>query len=323
MTVNQISSEMTAPAPVAGKGLFTDGTENYWGTDGNQPCVKSAMDVGGTTRSVSTADGILKFAGTPGLDVSVGAITSPDTINVLFTLTSGPIPTGVVLPFASDTIPDSWLLCNGAVLSQAAYPALYAAIGSKYNGGGVPLGSFQLPDLRTKVAKGKSVSEDLGVTGGTATHTHAGHSNHTVTQPINHSDHAFTQPSAHSNHTFTQPSAHSDHIVTQASAHSDHSATATSQASAGTQGSGATANTLTQKGHTHNTPVLSHSAHTGANVDSHSAHTGGAVDAHSAHSGGAVDSHSAHSGTAVDAHSAHDTVNNESPYVIFNFIIKA
>lgn len=78
-----------------------------------------------------------------------------------------------------------------------------------------------------------------GDTGGAKTHTHSGHSNHLVTQP---------------------------------SAHSDHPATATSQADVGATKIGTTTSTATLKAHAHNTPVLSHTAHSGTNVDAHSAH---------------------------------------------------
>lgn len=115
-------------------------------------------------------------------------------------------------------------------------------------------------------------------TGGSKTHTHAGHANHVVTQPANHANHVFTQPANHANHVVTQPA--------------NHSALTTAADSTTT---GGTAKVIAQ------TP---------------SAHTGTAVDAHSAHTGGAVDAHSAHSGTAVDAHSAHDTPSNVPPYIV-------
>jgi hypothetical protein len=146
----------------------------------------------------------------------------------------------------------------------------------------------------------KSGDADFGTPGGTGgakVHTHAGHSNHVVTQPVNHSDHVVTQPDAHSNHTFTQPSAHSNHLVGQANNHVPTS-------------------TMLKPGSlVAVSVVVAIDAHAGATVDAHSAHTGGAVDAHSAHSGAGVDSHSAHSGAAVDAHSAHDSPKHLMDYL--------
>ena len=180
-------------------------------------------------------------------------------------------------------------------------------------------------------------------TGGAKTHTHAGHSNHVVTQPANH---VFTQPSGHSNHVFTQPAGHSNHVFTQPSGHSAHAALATHQhslplhggttpritAGYGTGSSVAGTRSLTNAAQTTSQAVLlssgvsggtpdAHSAHAGGGVDAHSAHAGGAVDAHSAHAGGAVDAHSgtavdAHSGAAVDVHSAHDSPKHLMPYIV-------
>ena len=81
------------------------------------------------------------------------------------------LPAGVVVPFAGSTVPRGWLLCNGATVSAASYPALYAAIGTVYGGNST---SFRLPDLQTRVPVGKSTSGTfltLGASGGEETHT--------------------------------------------------------------------------------------------------------------------------------------------------------
>ena len=64
-----------------------------------------------------------------------------------------PFITGALLPFANtNTVPTGWLKADGAELSKAAYPALLAAVGTKYgetNGeGGVGTTHFRVPDLR-------------------------------------------------------------------------------------------------------------------------------------------------------------------------------
>jgi len=62
-------------------------------------------------------------------------------------------PPGTIVAFASATPPGGWLLCNGSAVSQATYPALYAAIGAT------------LPDLRGKAAMGVGTGAGGGTSG--------------------------------------------------------------------------------------------------------------------------------------------------------------
>lgn len=49
--------------------------------------------------------------------------------------------------------PDSgvWLLCDGSAVSQTTYANLYARIGTLFNTGGEPSGTFRVPDMRGRV----------------------------------------------------------------------------------------------------------------------------------------------------------------------------
>ena len=69
------------------------------------------------------------------------------------------IPAGLVSPFAGDSIPSGWLLCDGSAISRTEYANLYDAIGVCW---GVGDGSttFNLPDLRGLFLRG--VSGDSG-----------------------------------------------------------------------------------------------------------------------------------------------------------------
>ena len=214
-----------------------------------------------------------------------------------------PVPTGVIVMWSGllVNIPVGYNLCDGT------------------------LGT---PDLRDRFLVGAAAGNDPGGTGGASTHTHAGHSNHGVTQP---GAHVFTQPSGHSAHVFTQPNGHSAHIVTQPNNHLDvlnhvHQENRNSATTGGLDGWAAgdtSTNTPLLTGYSTGNPTsggVAAQVHAGAGVDAHSAHAGGAVDAHSAHAGGAVD---AHSGAAVDAHSAHDTPDSRPPYYALAFIQKA
>lgn len=84
------------------------------------------------------------------------------------------LPVGAIIPYASDTIPENWLICNGQAVSRTTYSILFGIIGTTC---GVGDGSttFNLPDLRTRVPVGKDSTQTefdvLGKTGGEKTHT--------------------------------------------------------------------------------------------------------------------------------------------------------
>jgi len=61
--------------------------------------------------------------------------------------------TGYVLPFATSTVPNGFLECNGAELSRTTYTDLFAVLGTTY---GVGDGSttFNIPDLRGEFIRG-------------------------------------------------------------------------------------------------------------------------------------------------------------------------
>lgn len=56
-----------------------------------------------------------------------------------------PIPTGAVLPFASTTAPEGFLLCDGSAVSRVTYAKLFEVIGELY-GKGDGSTTFNLPD---------------------------------------------------------------------------------------------------------------------------------------------------------------------------------
>ncbi len=99
-----------------------------------------------------------------------------------------PIPVGLIHPYSSATIPDGYLLCDGATYAAADYPELFAVIGYSFGGGGA---DFLVPNLIDRTIVGSSGTFDFGTTGGTTeetlgvsqipshTHTDSGHS-HTI-----------------------------------------------------------------------------------------------------------------------------------------------
>lgn len=81
----------------------------------------------------------------------------PQIVNVS-TINTQPIsafgnPVGTIISFAAWNPPVGYLRCDGSLVSQSAYPALYAVIGDLY-GFNTPAGSFFLPDLLGKTMMG-------------------------------------------------------------------------------------------------------------------------------------------------------------------------
>jgi microcystin-dependent protein len=101
-------------------------------------------------------------------------------------------PVGVITLFSGSTLPDGWLLCNGATYSTTEYSELYDVIGYTYGG---TEGNFAVPDLSNRFPIGVGTNA-LGAVGGSLSitlsanqlpsHTHSitdsGHS-HSITNP--------------------------------------------------------------------------------------------------------------------------------------------
>lgn len=62
--------------------------------------------------------------------------------------------TGAVIPFAGAAAPAGFLFCQGQVVTRAAYPNLFAVIGTTYNTTGETAAQFRLPDLRGEFVRG-------------------------------------------------------------------------------------------------------------------------------------------------------------------------
>tara|TARA_B110000858_G_C17764245_1_gene456155 strand:+ start:493 stop:1623 length:1131 start_codon:yes stop_codon:yes gene_type:complete len=95
--------------------------------------------------------------------IGLQAINSPAPTN---------IQTGGIIMWSASAIPDTWLLCNGSLVSKTTYSALWNLIGSTY--GTATSTSFYLPNLVEKFAMGKGNSDNLGDQGGSFTQTPTG-----------------------------------------------------------------------------------------------------------------------------------------------------
>ena len=89
------------------------------------------------------------------------------------------VAVGVIVEYAGTVAPSGWLLCEGAILDQASYPALFAVISTAFNTGGEGGTQFRLPDFRDRSAMGASWAKPRGTLGGSANTSVATHS-HTL-----------------------------------------------------------------------------------------------------------------------------------------------
>ena len=126
-----------------------------------------------------------------GVDVSV----LNTTVSNLQTLVNNLVPIGTMMVWSHATVPNSnWLVCDGSAISRTTYSSLFALISTSY-GSGDGSTTFNLPDMRRRVAIGASAgltvasSDNLAEGSRNLSHTHSvpahshGLSNHTHSVP--------------------------------------------------------------------------------------------------------------------------------------------
>jgi len=81
---------------------------------------------------------------------------------------------GEIIAFGGTVAPSGFVLCDGAIYERSLYPALFAVIGTTYQGASNPTGTqFRVPQLQDRVPVGLGTSTGtnaLGAYGGEATH---------------------------------------------------------------------------------------------------------------------------------------------------------
>lgn len=70
------------------------------------------------------------------------------------------VPIGTVVFYLGATIPDGYLLCNGASLSRTEFPELFAVLGTKC--GSVDSAHFTLPDTHHRFLEGTTTLSEVG-----------------------------------------------------------------------------------------------------------------------------------------------------------------
>ena len=92
------------------------------------------------------------------LSSAVDCITAPSSSH---TFEARGAVTGQLIMFCGTTIPDGYLLCNGAAVSRSTYADLFSVIGTLY-GAGDGSTTFNLPDCRDRVIQGASSTYAVG-----------------------------------------------------------------------------------------------------------------------------------------------------------------
>jgi microcystin-dependent protein len=69
-----------------------------------------------------------------------------------------PLPVGLIFNYASSSVPEGCLECDGATYLKATYPELTTALGAAYS---VDATHFRVPDMRGRAAIGKGTGSGL------------------------------------------------------------------------------------------------------------------------------------------------------------------
>ena len=78
-------------------------------------------------------------------------------------------PPGTISLYAGLLTPSGWFRCTGTAISRTTFADLFAAIGTRY-GAGDGVTTFNIPDLRGRFAVAWGGGQNLGETGGAASH---------------------------------------------------------------------------------------------------------------------------------------------------------
>lgn len=95
------------------------------------------------------------------VNVSAGmsSLTTTDVVPSRVRAGSATVPTGAIQMFAGSAAPSGYLICDGASVNRADYPALFTVIGTTY--GSASGTTFNLPDLRGRAPVGAGTGTGL------------------------------------------------------------------------------------------------------------------------------------------------------------------
>ena len=150
--------------------------------------VNAPLSVTGAAVFTSTVNISKSLVVAATVESTLGGVKFPDgTLQSTAAAAASTIPAGSVFDYAGTAAPSGYLLCFGQAVSRSTYSDLFTAIGTTF-GSGDGSTTFNLPDLRGRVAAGKDdmggsaanritsggsgiTGTTLGASGGTQTHT--------------------------------------------------------------------------------------------------------------------------------------------------------
>jgi microcystin-dependent protein len=102
----------------------------------------------------------------PGAITGVGLVTTAQMTAAIAAAVAAGVaasasPAGMTVDFAGVVPPPGWLMCDGSAISRAAFPGLFAAIGTVHNIGGEASTDFRLPDKRGRTSVGAGAGAGL------------------------------------------------------------------------------------------------------------------------------------------------------------------
>lgn len=149
---NAVTSAKIADGTITGDDIATETISNAKIGNG---VVTSNKIADGTIASVDIGDGQVATADLANASVTTDKIAA-GAVNSAKLETGvqwGLCPPGSILPFAGDTAPAGWFICNGTLLNRSTYSTLYAVIGTRF---GTTAGdNFRIPDLRGQFLRGR------------------------------------------------------------------------------------------------------------------------------------------------------------------------
>ncbi|MEQ9345626.1 MAG: phage tail protein [Thalassospira sp.] len=72
------------------------------------------------------------------------------------------VPIASIHAFATQTVPDGYLICDGSAISRTEYAELFAALGTVW-GAGDEVATFNIPDLRGEFMRGFDAGRGVDV----------------------------------------------------------------------------------------------------------------------------------------------------------------
>lgn len=162
------SVDITGPVSVSASAAFTRPVDiraalsvTGAATFTSAVAVNAPLSVTGAAVFTSTVNISKSLVVAATVESTLGGVKFPDgTLQSTAAVAAASIPAGSVFDYAGISAPSGYLLCFGQAVSRSTYSDLFTAIGTTF-GSGDGSTTFNLPDLRGRVAAGK---DDMGGT---------------------------------------------------------------------------------------------------------------------------------------------------------------